>query len=388
MKRRTFLAKSIATLAPLSAFPYINRGVFALDRFSERQYSTRAIDLVGRSVVIDLLNQFSMPGKELDGWLDHPETFASALDKYRGSGIDVFALGHGADSRTSALNYFTRWNRFLAANEPWLNRVDTVNDFERINREGKIGVMLTFQDSRHLETLNDVLLFYQFGQRLSQLTYNYQNQIGSGAFDNQDKGLTDYGRQVVAKMNEVGMLVDLSHCSDRTTLEAIELSSKPPIITHANCRSLNFGNPRTKTDEMIKKLAAKGGVFGVAEIRFMVKGSEPVTIEDFLDHYDYILKLVGVEHAAIGTDFDLDTDDGRISLDERKKMFADTSGERFKKYRMHSNQDFIVGVEGLNHPKRIYDIVEGFIRRGYSNEMIEAILGGNFIRAASSTWRS
>ena len=388
MKRRTFLAKSIATLAPLSAFPYINRGVFALDGFSERQYSTRAIDLVGRSVVVDLLNQFSMPGKELDGWLDHPETFASALDKYRGSGIDVFALGHGADSRTSALNYFTRWNRFLAANAPWLNRVDTVNDFDRINREGKIGVMLTFQDSRHLETLNDVPLFYQFGQRLSQLTYNYQNQIGSGAFDDQDKGLTDYGRQVVAKMNEVGMLVDLSHCSDRTTLEAIELSSKPPIITHANCRSLNLGNPRTKTDEMIKKLAAKGGVFGVAEIRFMVKGSEPVTIEDFLDHYDYILKLVGVEHAAIGTDFDLDTDDGRISLDERKKMFADTSGERFKKYRMHSNQDFIVGVEGLNHPKRIYDIVEGFIRRGYSNEMIEAILGANFIRAAGSTWRA
>ncbi len=384
MKRRTFLAKTVATLAPI---PFINRGVFALTPSSPTQYSTRAIDLVGRCVVVDMLNQFSMPGKELDGWLDHPETFESALDKYRGSGIDVFALGHGADSRSSALKYITRWNKFLSTNQSWLNRVERPEDFSRVNQTGKIGVMLTFQDSRHLQKLEDVSLFYQFGQRLSQLTYNYQNHIGSGAFDNQDNGLSDYGRQVVAKMNEVGMMVDLSHCSDRTTLEAIEIASKPPIITHANCRSLNAGNPRTKTDEMIKKLAAKGGVFGVAEIRFMVKASEPVTIEDFLDHYDHLIKFVGVEHVGIGTDFDLDTDDGRIPLEERKKMFADTAGERFKKYRMHSNQNAIVGIEGLNHPKRIFDIVEGFIRRGYSDEMIEAILGGNFIRAARACWR-
>src|SRR5262249_32397896 len=151
---------------------------------------------------------------------------------------------------------------------------------------------------------------------------------------------------------------------DRTTLEAIELTTRPPVITHANCRGLNPGNPRTKTDEMIKNMAAKGGVFGVAEIRFMVRGSEPVTIEHFLDHYDYLIKLVGVEHAGIGTDCDLDTDDGRVPFAERKKMFADTTDERFKKYRMHSNENFLIGVEGINHPKRTFDIVEGFIRRG------------------------
>lgn len=386
MLRRTFLTHLAAAL-PIAAFPNVNFNRYRYSPFSNTEYSRRAVDLIHRSVVVDMLNQFSMPGKELDTWLDNPSTFEVSVQKYRDSGIDVFALGHGARDRNDALIYFTRWNRFLAALPDIVRRIDKPSDLGYLNSNGLIGVILTFQESRHFESLDDVATFYQFGQRLSQLTYNYKNQIGSGAFDNEDNGLTDYGRKVVAKMNEVGMCIDLSHCSDRTTLEAIELTSKPPIITHANCRALNPGNPRTKTDEMIRKMAAKGGMFGVAEIRFMVRNSEPVTIEHFLDHYDHLIKLVGVEHVGIGTDFDLDTDDGRIPLEERKKMFADTTGERFKKYRMHSDENFLIGVEGLNHPKRTFDIVEGFIRRGYSDESIEMILGKNFIRVATDTWK-
>jgi membrane dipeptidase len=387
MKRRDFILQSAATLLPLAAFPNINFNRYRYSPLSPVEYSRRAVDLVHRCVVIDMLNQFSMPGKELDGWFENPATFESSVQKYRDSGIDAFALGHGAQNRAAAISYFTEWNRFIAGNQNTLKRIDKATDFEYVNRNGLTGVVLTFQDSRHLELLDDVAIFYNFGQRLSQLTYNYFNHIGCGAFDNEDKGLTEYGRTVVKKMNEVGMSVDLSHCSDKTTLEAIELSTKPPIITHTNCRALNAGNPRTKTDEMIKNMAAKGGVFGVAEIRFMVRGSEPVTIEHFLDHYDHIIKLVGAEHAGIGTDFDLDTDDGRIPFDERKNMFMDSTGERYRKYRMHSNDQYLIGVEGLNHPKRIFDIVEGFIRRGYSDEVIEMILGKNFIRCAKETWK-
>lgn len=388
MKRRTFLLQAAAAAAlPLTAFPNVNFNRYRYSSLSYAEYSKRAVDLVHRCVVIDLLNQFSMPGKELDGWLDNPSTFETSVQKYRDSGIDAFLLGHGARDRKEALAYFTRWNHFITTIPNYTKRIDKPTDFDYVNRNGLTGITLTFQDSKHFESVDDVATFYKFGQRLSQLTYNYNNQIGCGAFDNEDKGLTDFGRKVVAKMNEVGMSVDLSHCSDKTTLEAIELSTKPPIITHANCRALNPGNPRTKTDEMIRKMAAKGGVFGVAEIRFMVRGQEPVTVEHFLDHYDYLIKLVGAEHVAIGTDFDLDTDDGRVTFEERKKMYADTTGERFKKYRMHSNDKYIVGVEGINHPQRIFDIVEGFIRRGYSDETIEMILGKNFIRTATETWK-
>ena len=105
-------------------------------------------------------------------------------------------------------------------------------------------------------------------------------------------------------MNEVGMLVDVSHCGDRTTLDAIELSPKPIAITHSNCRALN-NHPRLKTDEAIRKLAAKGGVMGITGVRMFVRGKEPTTIEHIVDHIDHVVKLVGIEHVGIGSDSDL-----------------------------------------------------------------------------------
>lgn len=388
MKRRDFLGKSAKALVPLLLAPHINFGrvnLFGTD------YSVRAVDLVRESVVVDMLNQFAWnqfsDPPVLQQWLKDPSTFRQedALT-FKASGIDVFCLGHARQTRADSLDYFTQWNRFLAHNSQWLTRVDTVVDMERANRTHTTGVMLTYQDSKHFETVDDVNLFHAMGQRLSQLTYNYANRIGSGGFDNEDKGLTEYGFAILKRMNEVGMAVDVSHCSDKTTLDAIEASTKPVIITHANCRALNAGHPRAKTDEMLKKLAAKGGVMGIAEIRFMVKGAEPVTVEDFLDHYDYVIKLVGPEFAGIGTDFDLETEDNPAYLEGRKKMFAQVDGERAKKYRMHTNDQYLVGIEGINHPKRTYDIVEGFIRRNYSDATIRLILGGNVLRATRQIW--
>lgn len=383
MKRRAFLGKSAKALVPLLVFPHVNFGKVNL---SGTDYSIRAVDLVRESMVVDLLNQFAWNQFSnppvLQQWLKDPATFRSedALT-FKASGIDVFCLGHAKQTRAESLTYFTQWNHFLAHNSQWLTRVDTTDDMMHANRSHRTGVMLTYQDSKHFERVDDVNLFHSMGQRLSQLTYNYANRIGSGGFDNQDNGLTEYGFAIVKRMNEVGMAVDVSHCSDKTTLDAIETSTKPVIITHANCRALNPGHPRAKTDEMLRKLAAKGGVMGIAEIRFMVKGEEPVTVEDFLNHYDYIIRLVGAEYAAIGTDFDLETEDNPSYLEGRRKMFAQTDGERAKKYRMHTNEKYLVGIEGINHPKRTYDIVEGFIRRNYSDETIRMILGGNVVRA-------
>lgn len=384
MKRRDFLVKSAQALVPLMAAPYIN---FGRVPFAGGEYSVRAIDLVRESVVVDMLNQFAWNQFSnppvLQQWLKDPSTFRQEdAMTFKASGIDVFCLGHARQTRATSLEYFTQWNHFLAHNSQWLKRIDTVADMEQANQSHRTGVMLTYQDSKHFESVDDVNLFHTMGQRLSQLTYNYANKIGSGGFDNEDKGLTEYGFAVLKRMNEVGMAVDVSHCSDKVTLDAIEASTKPVIITHANCRSLNVGHPRAKTDEMLKKLAAKGGVMGIAEIRFMVKADEPVTVEDFLNHYDYIIKLVGPEFAGIGTDFDLETEDNPAYMDGRKKMFALTDGERAKKYRMHTNDQYLVGIEGINHPKRTYDIVEGFIRRGYSDATIKMILGGNFLRAS------
>src|SRR6185312_15052290 len=143
--------------------------------------------------------------------------------------------------------------------------------------------------------------FYQLGLRCAQLTYNTQNLLGSGSTERVDGGITDYGGEIVTAMNEVGMLVDVSHSGDRTTLDAIELSPKPIAITHSNCRALN-NHPRLKTDEAIRKLAAKGGVMGITEVRMFVRDRDPVTVEDIVDHVDHVVKLVGIDHVGIGSD--------------------------------------------------------------------------------------
>jgi membrane dipeptidase len=136
---------------------------------------------------------------------------------------------------------------------------------------------------------------------------------------------------------------------------------------------------------MIKKMAAKGGVIGIPYIRFMIRGEEPVTIEHLLDHYDYVSKLVGVEHVGIGGDFALDTDDQY--LEESKNLLSHIKNiDKNNRYGLHLSEAGLLGIEKVNHPKRVYDLTEGLIRRKYTDEHIRLILGGNFRRALSSIW--
>ena len=178
-------------------------------------------------------------------------------------------------------------------------------------------------------------------------------------------------------MNDTGMLVDISHCGDRTTLDAIELSPKPIAITHSNCRALN-DHPRLKTDEAIRKLAAKGGVMGITGVRNFVTAQEPTTLENIVDHIDHVVKLVGIEHVGVGSDADLHGYDD-MPRDQLESMYQrlNMSSYRFRKK---------LDVEGFDHPRKIFDLTEALIRRGYSDDNIGAILGGNFRRLLGATW--
>ncbi|MDB5367722.1 MAG: hypothetical protein JWM77_3649 [Rhodospirillales bacterium] len=177
-------------------------------------------------------------------------------------------------------------------------------------------------------------------------------------------------------MNEVGMLVDVSHCGDKTTLDAIEISPKPIAITHSNCRALN-NHPRVKTDEAIKKLAAKGGVMGITGVRMFVSDKEPTTIDNIVDHIDHVKKLVGIEHVGIGSDADLAGYD---------KLPAEAQKQLRQSYKASYAFRDKIDIEGFNHPKKMYDLVEAMIRRKYSDENIQAVLGGNFRRLLGATW--
>src|SRR6185369_5505896 len=226
---------------------------------------------------------------------------------FRASGITAFhnSIGTGGPSAVEeTLQFIAAWQGYAGRNSHVFSLVGTAADLDRAKKERKIAVIMGVQNAEHFRQPSDVKAFYQLGQRCAQLTYNSQNLLGSGSTDRVDGGVSDYGVEIIKAMNEVGMLIDVSHCGDRTTLDAIELSPKPIAFTHSNCRALN-NHPRLKTDEAIQKLAAKGGVMGITGVRMFVRGTEPTTIEHLVDHIDHVVKLVGIEYVGIGTDSDL-----------------------------------------------------------------------------------
>ena len=374
MNRRDFIAAGIAA----GTAPFINRNHYRLFARTQQRYSTRALDLVNSTTVLDMLSPFKI-GRST--WLEHPATFSAAdLQRFRDSGISVFHIATGVggvDAYTNVLRFLGLWNGFLAHHHGTLMRVDSAVSLDAVKATRKIGVLLGIQNSQHFRTVNDVDQFYSLGQRISQLTYNSRNLIGNGSTERRDDGISDFGVSIVGRMNLLGMAVDVSHCGDRTTLDAFEVSTKPVLITHSNCRALVPAHPRCKTDEAIQKMAARGGVMGITGVRMFVKADEPTTIEHVIDHFDHVRKLTGPEHIGVGSDIDLYGYDA-MPPEANRQLRAGYKGS----YAFREKID----VEGLNHPKCMFDLAEGLIRRKYSDKDIEGILGGNFKRVLSQIW--
>jgi membrane dipeptidase len=379
--RREILKRATLASAGALVAPMVNRGRYRIFAGSPDQYSARAIELVNRSTVIDMLGVLTLDFGKQARWLADPESFKAAdLGPYKDSGINVFHVAFGlggTDAYEIALRYFASWNAFIANGDEHFCRVDSAADLDRVKRSGKTGILLGLQNSEHFRRPDDVDFFRGLGQRVSQLTYNSRNLIGNGSTERRDEGISDFGVAIIERMNKVGMAVDVSHCGDRTTLDAFEISKKPVLITHSNCRALVPGHPRLKTDEAIKKVGAAGSVMGITGVRMFVKGDEPTTIEHVLDHFDHVAKLIGPEHLGVGSDIDLYGYDA-MPPEMNKQLRAGYKGS----YGFREKID----VEGLNHPKRMFDLTEGLIRRKYSDGDIESILGGNFKRVLAQIW--
>jgi len=167
----------------------------------------------------------------------------------------------------------------------------------------------------------------------------------------------------VLEMNRLGMAVDVSHCSERTAMDAFAVSKKPVLITHSNCRAL-VPHPRCKSDSAIRAMAKRGGGMGITVVPAFVKAGQPATIDNVVDHFDHVARLVGAEHVGLGSDADLDAVDPRTG-------------------RVRARYE----VRGLQHLRRVFELTEKLVRRGYSDAQIELMLGGNFQRALTEIWR-
>ncbi len=374
--------KFVRQAALLISAPLILKGSFPVFAGSNATYSTRTIDLMKQATVIDMLGLLTLNFPLMGKWSANPELFtATDFEKYRASGINVFhiAVGTGGpDAHESTYDFVSGWNSFLAGNDQYFMRIDSPSDLDKIKTSGKVGVLIGVQNSEHFRTPDDVDKFHRMGQRVSQLTYNSRNMIGNGSTERRDEGLSDFGVAIVERMNKVGMAVDVSHCGDKTSLDAFEVSKKPVLVTHSNVRALNPGHPRCKPDEVIKKVGETGSVMGITGVRMFVKNSEPTTLDDVLNHFDYVAKLIGPDHLGVGSDIDLDGYDD-MPPEENKRLRAGYKGS----YGFRDKID----IEGIDHPQRMFDLTEALIKRKYTNDQILGILGGNFKRVLKEIWQ-
>lgn len=391
MDRRTALRTITAATLSTVAAPAILRGRYRLFAQGSAEYSARTIALMRGTTVIDMLRQFSFEDFRTDEvplavrWRKDPRSFTAAhFAMFRDSGVNVMALGSGPTDYEEAIRFHAEWNGFIAAHTDWFTRIDDAGDLKSIKGSGKVGIMITMQNSEHFRTVADVDTFYSLGQRVSQLTYNMQSRIGAGFLENRDGGLSAFGHDIVRRMEQVGMVVDLSHCADQTTMDALAIVSRPPIFSHASSRALLTDCSRCKTDDMLRALAAKGGVVGIPMIRFMIRAAPPVTVEHVVDHVEHLFKLIGPEHVGIGSDLDMS---GLSNPMPRTGVPDVTRQPNFSRYNAYFAENGGAHVDGLDHPKRLFDLTEAMVQRKHSDANIRLLLGDSFARVLAATWR-
>lgn len=311
--------------------------------------------------------------------LSTQELVEGRLPEYRewweASGVDAVSATLGAFGKTpftyeNALRDIALWTRKFDS-LGWLIKATSVKDIEQAKEGGRKAVILNFQNTTHIGTdLNKLDFFYDLGVRIMQLTYNMRNFVGDGCTERADGGLSHFGIEVVKRMNESGILVDLSHCGPKTTMDAIGVSSKPVAFTHTFCRKLNQ-HDRGKTDEELKALAANGGYCGIVVVPFFLAKDSP-SLHHFLDHLEHAIETMGIDKVGIGSDWGavypkplqarLNDEIKRIGFREEHKVDWGAVTEGFKDWRDWPN------------------ITNGLVTRGYSENEIKGILGGNFLK--------
>ncbi|MDE2888613.1 MAG: membrane dipeptidase [Gemmatimonadota bacterium] len=278
--------------------------------------------------------------------------------------------------------HLTAWMRRFRERDDIL-QVKSTADIHRAKQQDRTGIILGFQNASPIENELDRLgLFLALGVRVIQLTYHETNLLGSGCWERNDAGLSNFGVDAVQEMNRLGILIDLSHVGPQTTLDAIEMSEKPVAITHANARSF-FDHPRNKEEEALKRLAEKGGVVGATSYTpFLPKGYDS-TAEDFVDAIDNMVERIGIDHVAIGTD---STHEQPIEFwhyiaAQQGTKFPSTFADGSIPYTEVSFQP-----TGMATLPEFPNVADALANRGYNAAEITKLLGGNWMRLFEQVW--
>jgi len=293
----------------------------------------------------------------------------SGLMRYKSAGVDFVSVnvGYGDMLSKDILPIIHRFVEFIKnnANEYWL--VSTANDIDLCKKNNKLGVAFDLEGANSLDHSIEMLDTYKnLGVKQMLLAYNKNNIAAGGCIDS-DTGLTAFGKKIVKRMNEIGIIVDCSHTGLKSTFDIFE----PVIFSHANPASMHT-HPRNITNEQIKRCAETGGVIGINGISIFLGCKEP-TVSRLADHIEYVTQLVGPNHVGIGLDYVLDHNEAKAAIKANPHLFPQDQ---------HFND-----VE-LLPPEQIPAISHELASRGYQPIEIQAILGGNFMRVAKQVWGS
>lgn len=333
-----------------------------------------------RAIVIDAL---ANPGSMNVSWPPRGPLSQKQRDAIANSGITAINVTVSADTFEATTRNIALWLGEVDRYPALLSVVRRHSDIARAKKEKTLGLILGFQNTEMLERdLSRLEVYERLGVRIIQLTYNDRNIVGDGCLEAGDAGLSGYGREVVERMNALGIAVDLSHCGTRTTADGIAQSKKPPLITHSGCREV-YRHPRSKEDRELKAMADKGGVIGIYFMPFIGPGPGGPTVEMLLRQIDHAIKVCGVDHVGIGSDLSTAPIEETPEYLAEAKRFTDA-----RKARGISapDEDRPLFIAELNHPRRIEGVVRGLRSRKYPDDVIEKIVGGNFHRVFKEIW--
>lgn len=368
IKRRDLLkVLSLGTVIPgsmLKSFASAASADFLVADSNHYEQTNDINKLYDKAVVIDGL---LIPR----GW---DEASFNALEK---SGYTGFNASLPSRNLEIALKAMTDWKQRIEKNNDRLLHALTAEDFVRAKKENKTGVMFGFQNATMIENSVDNLdVLYEAGTRWIQLTYNQRNLIGDGCTERTNVGLSDFGIEVVNRMNELGIIVDLSHCGAKTTMEGIQFSKVGATINHSMCEALYPKHPRAKTDEQIRAMAKKGGVMGIICLGYMI-GPDPggeTTLETYIDHVDHAVKIAGIDHVGLAADYPIQ------GLEANGATMENWYVPRLTRFKPSYQVRWPPWIPELETTDRYKYVAHALDKRGYRGDEIEKILGGNWLR--------
>lgn len=261
-------------------------------------------------------------------------------------------------------------------------------DIRRAHDEGKLAWVASMEGAAMIENeLDRIDLLYGFGVRALGITYSEANALGSGLKEPSDGGLTVFGRKAVERMNRLGMLIDCSHCGDRTTLEVIAASRKPILLSHIGARSL-WESKRLAPDEVLRACAERGGVIGVeaAPHTTITRKHRRHGLDAYMEHFEYIVELVGIDHVGFGPDTLYGDHVGLHKLYSGALSLKESRGGAGTAKPAEAFEE-VEWVEGLENPTEgSYNILRWLVKHGYSDDEIEKVIGGNALRLLEEVW--